>query len=195
MDSIACLQVSCNPTVEIVPPEALYFPDPQFPDPDWILGRGLFCDMTGMARASSRDQSYGLTLDAQQAEILAFATPYRANIDKVRRVVESATKSVGPEVMEVIERCQQEGRTLVVTSLDRFTRQELEALRVGRVYLIVLELGRVVGPKEVRSEAYRKRQRSVATKRSLAYKRITPTGIGQRPTGGVWKLVRGERGT
>lgn len=177
-----------NSCVEIVPPEALYFPDPQFPDPEWILGRGLFSDMSGMARASSRDQSYGITLDAQEAEELTFGTRYKANIDKVFPVVESATKIVGPKVMAVIKHCQREGRALVVTSLDRFTRQELEALRVGRVYLIVLELGRVVGPKEAMSDDYRKRQRSVATKRSLAHKRRTPPPVNsQRPTGGGMK--------
>ncbi|MCE9546106.1 MAG: recombinase family protein [Planctomycetia bacterium] len=158
-------------SVVIVPQNALA--DNSFDDvcSPWIRGRGLFGDCGGIARVSTRDQFYGGTsLPAQQDEIENVAVRYHANLERVISVVESNTDGPGPELQKAFDYVQEQGLTLIACSLDRVTKQDLDSTGGERdIYVIVSELGRIVDRKEVLSDAYRQRQRSIATKRSMQF--------------------------
>jgi DNA invertase Pin-like site-specific DNA recombinase len=97
-------------------------------------------------RVSSREQGKsGLGLEAQQAEATNFCNANGFNIVKVFIEVQSAKESLSdrPVLSEALELCRKQGYSLVVSKLDRLSRdvEAVAGLMKSKIKFIVAQLG------------------------------------------------------
>jgi len=97
-------------------------------------------------RVSSREQGKsGLGIEAQQVEATNFCNLHGFNIVKVFVEVQSAKESLAerPVLSEALELCRKQGYSLVVSKLDRLSRdvEAVAGLMKGKIKFYVAQLG------------------------------------------------------